>query len=91
MFGHHGNCSPDFCSSARDQLQRDHLIQEMQTLVETETDDAAGGTENEVACKLDLYKKLTVLYKEYLLLETQARDPFYLQSNLSYLGTILFS
>ena len=57
-FGHHNNCSPDFCSSARDRLQNDHLTQEVQTPVATVTaDDDAGDTDDQVACKLDLYKK----------------------------------
>ena len=56
-FGHHSNCSPDFCSSARDRLQHHHLVQEVQTPVATATaDDDAGATDDQVACELDLYK-----------------------------------
>ena len=54
-FGHHSNCSPDFCSSARDQLQNDLLTQEM--VATTTADDAAEDIDNGVACKLGLYKK----------------------------------
>ena len=56
-FGRHSNCSPDFCSSARERPQHHHLVQEVQTLVATATaDHDAGATDDQVACELDLYK-----------------------------------
>lgn len=45
-FGHHSNCSPDFCSSTRGRLQNDYLAQEMHPpLATTTADDAAGDTD----------------------------------------------
>ncbi len=51
-FGHHSNCSPDFCSSAKDQLQNDHPVMVPATTAPAADDFEV--TDDQVAGMFDL-------------------------------------